>query len=81
MHTRVDEPAIRPRRPAPAEAEPWPILRPLAGTLAEVCPFDPDLRRNPATVGRRLGGKTTGASGLPGRGADRRWPAPSAGEL
>ena len=30
-------------QPAHAEAEPWPIPRPLAGALAEVCPFDPEL--------------------------------------
>jgi hypothetical protein len=43
MQTRVDRPAVSPRRLARAEAEPWPTPRPLASALAEVCPFDPDL--------------------------------------
>ena len=43
MHTRADHPAVRARRQARAEAEPWPTPRPLGSALAEVCPFDPDL--------------------------------------
>src|ERR1700722_9100945 len=43
MHTRGDHSAESARRQACAEAEPWPTPRPLASTLAEVCPFDPDL--------------------------------------
>jgi len=43
MHTGADHPAVRARRQAGAEGEPWPTPRPLASTLAEVCPFDPDL--------------------------------------
>ena len=43
MHARADPVVVHARRQARAQAEPWPIPRPLASALAEVCPFDPDL--------------------------------------
>jgi hypothetical protein len=43
VRPRAEKRVAHADQPARAEAEPWPIPRPLAGALAEVCPFDPDL--------------------------------------